>query len=649
MVLSVLTGHFIVFPSLSKATGEDLTILFTHDMHDHMLPYTSLRDGEITTLGGYARLMSAINAEKAKDPDLLLLDAGDFSMGTLFQTAFDSHAPELRMLGQMGYDATTFGNHEFDFRAKGLADSLMAAKNSGDPLPELVISNFIFPQDKEGNLTPSLEQLKDAFDSYGVKDYIVLERKGMRIGVFGLMGVEADSNAPMAEIEFTDMIENARRVVNILNTEEKADLIICLSHSGTGGKSPDTEDEILAKKVPEIDIIISGHSHTELQEPIIAGNTVIGSVGEYGQNLGVIKISKGGDDNWILKDYSLKPIDDTLPIDTGISDTIDFFKGLVQKDYLDNFDLEFEQVLARTTFNFNASSLIGKEHKEEPLGNLISDAYIYAVQQAEGKSYEPIALSIVPNGTIRGSFTKGDITVSDAFIVSSLGIGRDGTPGYPLISIYLTGKELKTVCEIDASITPIMKEAQLYMSGIRYTFNPNRMIFNKVTEAVLEDPDGNINEIDDKKLYRVVVGLYSGQMLPVVNDKSFGILSVIPKDKDGKPVTDYEEHIIMDLSAGGNREVKEWYAIAEYLKSFDEEEGVPVVPRSYSQEDGRKTVDISKDLVSLFKNPNTISLVVYAIILVLLAAVILIIVKIVKRVNSKKRKHSIYTGYRSKL
>jgi hypothetical protein len=90
---------------------------------------------------------------------------------------------------------------------------------------------------------------------------------------------------------------------------------------------------------------------------------------------------------------------------------------------------------------------------------------------------------VVPSGTIRGTFLKGNITVADAFAVSSLGIGPDKKAGYPLISVYLTGRELKTACEVDASVAPLMKPAQLYIAGMTYTFNPHRLMFNKVTSA----------------------------------------------------------------------------------------------------------------------------------------------------------------------
>src|SRR5699024_3450917 len=160
--------------------------------------FTVEENGQIKTLGGYGRLSTQIKREREIDPNLLLVDAGDFSMGTLFQTIFSTDAPSLRTLGQMGYDVVTFGNHEFDFRAEGLEDSLNSAKASGDKLPKIVSSNISYLVDKDGNLTPSLNHLKKAMENCGVSEYTVIEKNDVKIGVFGLMGEEADSNAPMS-------------------------------------------------------------------------------------------------------------------------------------------------------------------------------------------------------------------------------------------------------------------------------------------------------------------------------------------------------------------------------------------------------------------------------------------------------------------
>lgn len=634
----VLLFSFISFNVKSAPNEKDITILFTHDMHDHLMPFNIVQNGNIKSVGGYARLQSAINEERKNDSDSLLVDAGDFSMGTLFQTIFGSDAPQLKILGEMGYDVATFGNHEFDFRAEGLADSLNAAKESGNRLPQIVSSNIVFPKDKNGNMSESLTALKKAMEEYGVKEYTILEKKGVKIGIFGLIGKDSASCAPMAGVEFDDTVERAKNVVKILKEKEKADIILCLSHSGLSDKKSESEDEILAKKVPDIDLIISGHSHTKLEKPIIVGKTIIASCGEYCENLGVIRISKEGN-KWILRDYKLRQIDETLSEDKHISKVINEYKDIVQKKYLDNFNMKFDEVLASSSFDFIPTSDIGKKHSEEPLGNLISDAYIYAVKKAEGSDYEPVTAALVPSGTIRNSFVKGDITVSDAFNTCSLGIGPDKISGYPLISVYLTGKELKTACEVDASITPLMPSAQLYMSGISYTFNPKRFIFNKVTDAVIIKPDGTLDKIDDNKLYRVVANLYSGQMLSVVGEKSKGILSIIPKTKKGNAVTDFEAQIIYDKSNGKANELKEWLAVAEYLKSFDKINGISQIPQYYSKPQGRKIIDNNSSIMALISKPNNITLTVFGLLLIILVLIIFSATFIIKR--KKKNKHKV--------
>ena len=177
----------------------------------------------------------------------------------------------------------------------------------------------------------------------------------------------------------------------------------------------------------------------------------------------------------------------------------------------------------------------------------------------------PVDFAVVAEGVIRGSFTPGPITTADAFQVSSLGIGADGTPGYPLISAYLYGHELKDAFEVDASVTPLMPEAQLYGAGMGWSLNPHRLIFNKVTGCWQALEDGKRVPIEDGRLYRVVTGLYCGQMLGTVNGQSFGILGITPRDEHGAPVEDLEARIVHNA---GGAEVKEWYALASYLQSM---------------------------------------------------------------------------------
>lgn len=602
------------------------TILFTHDTHDHFLPMPDEEGGEY---GGYTRLATLLKQEREAHPDALTLDAGDFSMGSLFQTIYATHAPELQALGAMGYDVTTLGNHEFDYRAQGLAGMLNAAVDSGSPLPAIVQANYKPPESD----TTSWE----AWERYGIQDYIILERGGISYGIFGLMGEEADSNAPMSGMEFEPTVEAAQRTVAAIQAEleqsSNPSLIICLSHSGTDGKGKG-EDYELAKAVDGIDLIISGHTHTVLEEPLQVGNTLIVSAGEYTSYLGSLTLSWSEDGQKTIQDYRLIPVDETVAADPGMEQLTNRFQPLVESEYLAQYGLKFNQVLATTEFSFTPISQFATEQREDTLGNLIADSYIYAVQQAEGENYVPVDFAVVASGVIRGSFAAGEITTSDAFNVSSLGSGADGTPGYPLISVWITGKELKDAFEVDASVTPIMSAAQLYGSGMTWTWNPHRIIFNKVNSCAQVLPDGTTVPLENDKLYRVVTGLYSGQMLGTVNSQSFGILTITPKDATGNVITNFEDHIIYNPDGS---EVKEWYALASYLQSMG------TVDARYSAPEGRKVEERSWNPISLLKGLNLIGGIALAVLLVVILLVVLLIYRIVTR---KRRRGSWRSGYR---
>ena len=620
LVMCVLaTGTALAAPG-GETPG--LTILFTHDTHDHFLPEEDGTGGET---GGYVRLATLLKEERsAAEEPVVTLDGGDFSMGSLFQTIYDTDAPELRALGAMGYDATTLGNHEFDYRASGMARMLTAAAASGDPLPALVQANYKPPAEDEESWA--------AWERYGVTDYVVLEKENpagggpVRVAVFGVLGVDADECAPMSGMEFEPIADAAERVVAEIRAEEDADYIVCLSHSGTtNGKGEDYE---LAKAVDGIDVILSGHTHSTLTEPIRVNDTLIVSCGEYTRNLGVLTVSRGADGAVVLEDYRLEAVDGGVAVDPALSALAEEFQGLVEERYLSQYDLTFDEVLAENPWTFPDIEEIGAVQREETLGNLIADSYCYAVATAEGADYVPVDFAVVASGVIRASLPKGAVTTSDAFNISSLGSGADGTPGYPLVAAYLYGSELKDAFEVDASVAPFMPAAQLYGAGMEWTFNPNRLIFNKVTDCAQVLPDGSRVPIEDDRLYRVVTGLYSGQMLGTVNGKSFGILGITPRDEKGEPIADLEAWIVHNSDGA---EVKEWYALASYLQSMG------TVDQRYSAPEGRKTVAPSWNPVDLLAHPNSFALIVYGVMLLLVAAVALVVVLICRRRSRRSR------------
>ena len=596
--------------------AEEITILYTHDMHSSFLPKEG-PDGH--SRGGYARLKTLIDEQKEEHPNALVLDGGDFSMGSLFQTAYSTSALELRAMGQMGYDVTTFGNHEFDYRASGLADMLYAAVDSGDPLPAIVDANYLPPQEDE--------ETWDALYTYGVQDYRILERGGVPYVIFGITGVDSDECAPMSGMELHDPVETAKRVVEEATeqcqTAYGADpVVICLSHSGTeNGKGEDYE---LARKVDGIDVIISGHTHTTLEQPIEVNDTYIVSAGENSKNLGVLTLTRT-QDGVELKDSRLVPVDERVPEDPEMAAWIEEAKSQVEQDYLADFDLEFDQVLVNNPYQFDTVDEVYDTQHESTLGNLLADAYYWAGNQA---SQDPVDVALTASGVIRDTFPKGPITVSQVFNVASLGIGADGVPGYPLISVYLTGKDLKNAIEVDASVPPLMSAAQLFYSGVGYSFNTNRMIFDKVDYAVLMREGGITEPIVDDQLYHVVTGLYIGQMLGAVESSTFNILTVTPRDAQGNPIdiSQLEDYILHDDE--GN-EVKEWYAIASYLQSMGGE-----MDQKYGQTDGRKLVYSSWNPVSLLKNaglPTSLAILALVIVVVLLVLMVVLVRKFILR------------------
>ena len=563
-----------------------------------------------------------LRQERAQHPDALTLDGGDFSIGSLIQTLYTSKAPELRTMGALGYDATTAGNHEFDHEGLGFARMLTAARTSGDTVPALLMANY-----KPSDDNPDQLDIQRAMSAYGVKDYMLLERGGVTYGIFGLMGTDSDDCAPTSGFTLEDPIEAAKRCVKALE-EQGAQFIICLSHGGTNVKESMSEDQQLAKKVDGIDLIISGHTHTTLTEPIVEGDTYIVSAGPYCENLGSITLEWTEDGEKTLKDYRLTPIDETVAEDQTIATLVEGWKNQVSSSYLASYGLSYDQVF--TTSDYDLPKPQNKDRVDNALGNLVADAYHWASTTLVEDAPDVETVAVVADGVLRASLYKGNITTSQAFDVLSMGVGEDGKSGYPLVSCYLTGKELKAVMEVDASVSPIMTGTQLYMSGAQYSFNTHRLIFNRVTGAQLEEPAYAVNfgsqslsKLENDKLYRVVSGMYSAQMLGTVKDKSFGILSIVPKDENGQPITDFSTRILRDKN--GN-EIKEWYALAAYLQNFGTD-GVP----SHYEAGSCKTISTSWNPIELVKNPSLFSVGLVLVFILLVVLVVFLVRTLIRR------------------
>lgn len=615
--------------------NKKVDVMFLHDTHSHVNEFATVEDGKSQTLGGFAKIKTLINEQKEKNPETLLLDAGDFSMGTLIQVMYEEEASEIRMLGALGMDATTFGNHEFDYKAEGLANMLANAVESGDPLPAMVVCNVDWESMNVAGLTTEQEILQNAFDKYGVEDYIVVEKNDVKIAITGVFGIDSLNCTPNCPIEFSDPVEAVKETVEEIKEKEEVDMIVCVSHSGTAEEEEKSEDQILAKNVPDLDLIISGHTHTKLEEAIIQGDTAIVSCSAYGKYLGNLSMTQKEDGRWNLDAYELITVDNSITPDEKTQGKVDKMMENVDKKYLSLFGYTKDQVLCTNDVEFATSKETGELHTELNLGSIMADAYTYAVEGAVDYDGHPVDVAVVPAGVIRDSYALGDITVENVFNSFSLGIGADGIPGYPLISVYLTGEELRIAAELDASISDLMTAARLYTDGLCWNYNPHRMILNRVTDVYLRDGDGNRVELEDEKLYRVVTDYYTSQMLGSVTDLSYGLLSIVPKFEDGTPIENYEDAVITTEG----KEMKAWAAIASYMESFEDTDGdgIANVPDTYKEAEGRKVVEDSKNIADLLKNPNKFFWMILAVVFAVVAVFVGIILLIRKLLKKKAK------------
>ena len=269
--------------SFDSITTKHLTILHTNDVHSHIDPFPADHPRN-PNMGGVARRTSLIESIKKENPNVLLLDAGDSFQGTPYFNYYGGEL-EFKLMGMMGYHATTIGNHEFDSGIENLAAQMQHANF------KILSANYDF---------------KNTIMNGFVKPYHVFKQEGIRIGVFGL-GVELAGlvdKKMYKETVYLDPVEMTKETVTQLKTKEKCDLIICLSHLGyTYKNEPDKISDLkLAAITHDIDLIIGGHTHTFLDKPTIVENAIgkkilVNQVGCYGINLGRIDFYFDSDKN----------------------------------------------------------------------------------------------------------------------------------------------------------------------------------------------------------------------------------------------------------------------------------------------------------------------------------------------------------------
>ncbi|WP_394218236.1 5'-nucleotidase C-terminal domain-containing protein [Halobacillus trueperi] len=463
----------------------ELSLMHTNDTHGH--------------LDDVARRVTAVEEVREEKPEALLLDAGDVFSGTLYFNEFKGQA-DLEFMNMMGYDMMTFGNHEFDLGSSPEGHEALADFVKGAEFP-FVSSNVDFSQDE--NLSPLYKKYVSKLPSDGMAyNSIIKKVDGEEVGFFGLTTEEtADISSP-GEVQFDDYIESAEDRVEALE-ELGVDKIVAITHIGYDDNPAYDNDQLLAE-VDGIDVIVGGHSHTKLEDPIEVTTdengdpkdpTIVVQAGQYGGYLGTLDVEF--DENGVVTGYAGELIDvsekeedpEAAKILAGYTEKIEEIRNE-----------ESGGVAAEAFPNPRATdeSPVSVRNSETALGNLITDGMLEKAQE-----YNPNTVAAFQNsGGIRTSIDKGPITIGEILTVMPF--------GNTLATMELTGAEIKTALEHSVSNAPKESGGFLQVSGLNYTYDSSKDAGARV-EEVKVNQDGEWIALNDSETYVIATNAFTAK------------------------------------------------------------------------------------------------------------------------------------------
>lgn len=598
----------------TEAASEPVRILFTHDLNDHMNPYKTLdEENSPVELGGYAYLASAIADYRTGQS--VVLDAGNFSCGSMFASLNSSKAADLNLMEQMGYDAVAVGLNDFTYGIGRFAEMLKTAENT----PALVSANMAF------NAGSTASSLKEGWNAVQGSEYTLLQAGDYTVGVFGLMQQDEKYSGEEAPLTIGDPLEAASAAVSALK-QEGADLIVCLY-------STDENDFGELCNTAGIDVLILGGSHQAESNYLKQGSTVIVSSDSYGASMGVLDIDP---ESKSVKNYENVTVSPSLyTADENIASQISSYTSEINSSVMARFSLNQSPVF-KAPYSLTTYSRIESGKGFAEAADLITDAMTEAYDAPESDEAKPV--SIITESMVTGTLVQGNVSADDLFRMAYKGMGSDGIPGYNLVHVYMHGSDLLALCEADLMLHDENSPDRFHFGRLYYEYSMNRPETNRVIDVYTEEADGYYIAATDDRLYPVITTAEILEDIETMIEKCGADLKCGVYDETGKPVSDYEVRIMRSPEGAA---YKVWSAISAYASHFERGmDGVDLLPDNYKTARKQRVKTSSLNLIKLFKHANRATFDFYISRIAVPIGILAALYLLVWILNFKKRKET---------
>ncbi|MBY6037198.1 5'-nucleotidase C-terminal domain-containing protein [Fictibacillus nanhaiensis] len=465
----------------------NLSLMHTNDTHAH--------------LDNVPKLVTAVKEVRAENPSTLLLNAGDVFSGTLYFNEFQGQA-DLEFMNLLDYDLMTFGNHEFDLGASPEGHQALAAfvKQANFPF---VSSNVDFSKDP---------YLKELFEGYALRpkdgriySSVVKKVNGEYVGFIGLTTEETKDISSPGNVVFQNYIKEAKKEVKLLE-RFGINKIVAITHLGLDDNPAYDNDVELAKNVDGIDVIVGGHSHTQLNEPVVVStdergkkkdSTVIVQASQYGNYLGKLDVQFNKKGKVIGQAGKLIKVTDKAP-DSEAAALLEKYSSKIEEIKKKPTGAVAEKALANPRLGQNGSEVSVRSNETE-LGNLITDGML-----DKAKEFNPnVVMAFQNGGGIRAPIDQGEITYGE--VLTTLPFGNT------LATMKLTGSEIKTALEHSVSQAPKESGGFLHVSGMKFTYDSTKAAGERVVSMEVKAADGTLTPINLQQEYVIATNAFTAK------------------------------------------------------------------------------------------------------------------------------------------